>query len=181
MNQTLRSQSVSIADMDIYRRQPDLEQLQSHFQSLSSTKRSRNRGMVLSSQGWQKLVQAGVLHDEFGNRYTYEQLSERSLLDERTVSRLLSCEVKVDKSTLKTFFRAFKLSLEAGDCSSSGGNGSSVETFDALPHAALTKQGIKLEQLVEELIQLKQRLRDYDRLLHRLGLTESHVNQQLEA
>jgi hypothetical protein len=36
------------------------------------------------------------------DRYTYEQLSERSSLDDRPVSRLFCCEVKVDRRTLKT-------------------------------------------------------------------------------
>jgi hypothetical protein len=71
--------------------------------------------MVLSEQGRQKLAQANVLHDEFGNRYSYERLSERSLLDKRTVSRILSCEVKVDKRTLKIFFAAFGLRLDEND------------------------------------------------------------------
>ena len=31
------------------------------------------------------------------DRYTYEQLSERSSLDDRPVSRLFCCEVKVDR------------------------------------------------------------------------------------
>lgn len=80
-----------------------------------SHKRNRNRGVVLSEQGWQKLAQANVLHDELGNRYTYERLSERSLLNERTISRILSCEVRVDKRTLKIFFAAFRLQLDEAD------------------------------------------------------------------
>lgn len=79
-------------------------------------------------------MQAGVLYDESGYRYTYEQLSERSHLDERTVSRLLSCEAKVDKRTLKTFFQAFNLSLEAGDYLSHSGDGNAM-TLAPYPHA----------------------------------------------
>lgn len=49
-------------------------------------------------------MQAGVLYNDFGERYTFEELSDRSLLDARTVSRILSCEVKVDKRTFRSFF-----------------------------------------------------------------------------
>jgi hypothetical protein len=69
-----------------------------------SSKRSRNRGVILSQRGWHKLKQTGALYDRWGNRYTYELLAERSLLDTRTVSRILGHEVKVDKRTLKIFF-----------------------------------------------------------------------------
>ncbi len=127
------------------------------------------------------MIQAGVLHNEFGERYTYEQLSGRSILDARTVSRLLSCEVKVDKNTLKTFFHAFNLSLAANDYTLSKSNGASDITPDASIHAASTVQRVEFEQLVEELIQLKQRLREYERLFHQLGLNENHVTQQLGA
>jgi hypothetical protein len=77
--------------------------------------KSRKRGVVLTQAGWQKLKQAGVLYDELGKRYTHEDLGERSLLDARTVSHVISCEVKVDRRTLTTFFRAFDLQLEPDD------------------------------------------------------------------
>jgi hypothetical protein len=54
---------------------------QPRSQASSSQQRHRNRGVMLSQQGWQKLTQAGVLHDPWGNRYSYETLSERSLLN----------------------------------------------------------------------------------------------------
>jgi hypothetical protein len=177
MTQALRSLRVSVASMDIYRWQHDPEQSQSH----SSPKRHRNRGVVLSCQGWQKLMQAEVLCDEFGCRYTYEQLSERSYLDERTVSRLLSCEIKVDKRTLRTFFRAFNLSLEADDYTLSNSDRSSATTPEAPTYAVPTTQSVKVEQLVEELSQLKQKMRDYERLFQRLGLSENHFGQPLHA
>lgn len=173
MNQTLQAQ-VPIASMDVYRLQHRLDQSQSH---LSSAKRSRNRGVFLSHQGLQKLIQANVLYNEFGERYTYEQLSERSRLDERTVSRLLFCEVKVDKNTLRTFFYAFNLLLEAGDYTSSKSDGASNIAPDTSIHTASTTQRVEFEQLVEELTQLKHRLKEYDRLFHQLGLNESYVSQ----
>lgn len=132
----------------------------------SSSKRSRNRGAVLTEQGWQKLLQAGALYDEFGKRYTHEVLSERSLLDVRTVSRVLSCEIKVDKRTLKAFFRAFNLQLEAGDYTIPG-----IESKSINGAASTSVQPTAdLQFLVEEVMQLQQRLlHDYRRLLDLLG------------
>lgn len=176
MTQTLHAQLASITSMNVCRRQNSAEQ-----SYLSSAKRSRNRGIILSRQGWQKLIQAGALCNEFGERYTYEQLSEQSHLDERTVSRLLSCEVKVDKSTVKTFFSAFNLLLEAGDYILSNSNRTVSTTSEVSTYAVSTKQAVDLEQLVEELSQLKQRMREYERLFHRLGLNENHFGQQLGA
>ena len=177
MIQALRAPLVSVASMDIYRWQHSSEQSHPH---LSSTKHNRNRGVILSRQGWQKLMQAGALCNEFGERYTYEQLGERSHLDERTVSRLLSCEIKVDKRTLKTFFRAFNLSLEAGDYTLSNSDRAGAITPEAPTYGVPTTQSVEVAQLVEELSQLKQRMREYDRLFHRLGLNENYVNQQIE-
>jgi len=50
-----------------------------------------------------------------GNRCSYETLSERSLLNNRTVSRILSCEVRGDRRSLKISFAAFGLHLNGSD------------------------------------------------------------------
>jgi hypothetical protein len=178
MSQTFRTQVSPIFSIDRYRRQNSFNPPQSHP---SSTKRNRNRGIFLSQQGWQKLSQAGVLNNELGQRYTYEQLSERSLLDMRTVSRLLSCEVKVDKNTLKTFFRAFNLPLEASDYTVSQCDRAHDVKPDIPMNTILMVQRAEFEQLVEELRQLKQCIKEYDRLLQQLGLSENLVNHQLRA
>jgi transcriptional regulator with XRE-family HTH domain len=171
MDHVLHAQLTPVISIDGYSRKHNFSQSKFHH---TPAKRGRNRGVVLSGQGWQKLMQAGALYNELGERYTYEQLSERSHLDERTVSRLLSCEVRVDKNTLRSFFRAFNLSLEAGDytiCRSERTNDiASVPSIH--PEAAI--QRAEFEQIVEELTQLKQQLREYDRLFHRLGLKESY-------
>ncbi|MBD3886493.1 hypothetical protein IFO70_32985 [Phormidium tenue FACHB-886] len=177
MSQTLHAQ-FSIAAMDVYRQQQRLDQIHS---DRDSAKRSRNRGVFLSQRGWQKLIQAGVLYNECGERYTYEQLSEQSLLDMRTISRLLSCEVKVDKRTLKTFFRAFNLSLEAGDYTSFQQDEVNDVKLDTSAHATLIVPRVEFDQLVEELRQLKQRIRDYHQLLQRLNFNEIYLNQHLES
>ncbi|MGL4618015.1 MAG: hypothetical protein ACRCZS_03015 [Chroococcidiopsis sp.] len=123
-----------------------------HRQSHSQTKKSRRRGFILTQQGRQKLVQGGVLYDDFSHRYTYEELSERSLLDSRTVSRILSCEVKVDKRTLKAFFCAFNLSLDTDDYASSKSNLARKTTVNFVAHypslsAATTKVSLSVEEL----------------------------------
>ena len=180
MTQALRSPLVSVASMDIYRWQHSPEQSHPHLSS-AKRKRKRNRGVILSRQGWQKLMQAGVLCDKLECRYTYEQLSERSHLDERTVSRLLSCEIKVDKRTLKTFFCAFNLSLEADDYTLSNSDKSGAIAPEAPTYAVPTTQSTEVEQLVEELNQLKQRMKEYERLFYRLGLNENYFGQRLGA
>ena len=171
MDHILSAQLIPIISIDGYSRKQNFSQAKFHH---APAKRSRTRGVVLSGQGWQKLMQAGALYNEFGERYTYEQLSERSQLDGRTVSRLLSSEVRVDKNTLRSFFRAFNLSLEAGDYTAYRNEPTNDITSVPSTHSAVGIQRAEFEQIVEELTQLKQRLREYDRLFHRLVLKESH-------
>ncbi len=80
---------------------------------LSRTK--RKRGLVLTPQGWQKLQEAKVLQRQSGERYTFEELSEQTELDRRTVVRILGREAGVDKRTLEIFFSAFNLKLDRSD------------------------------------------------------------------
>ncbi|UBF29962.1 DUF4423 domain-containing protein (plasmid) [Kovacikia minuta CCNUW1] len=176
MNHVLQAQLTPILSMDDYSRKHNLSQARSHP---LPAKRGRARGVVLSDQGWQKLMQAGVLYTDMGERHTYEQLSERSQLDERTVSRLLSCEVRVDKSTLRSFFRAFNLSLEADDYIPCRNERTNDLTPVPSTFATVAIQRAEFEQIVEELAQLKRRLREYDRLFHHLGLSEGNGGQQI--
>ncbi|WP_339377503.1 hypothetical protein [Calothrix sp. NIES-2100] len=53
--------------------------------------------------------------------------------------------------------------------------------LDASNHATLTVQRVEFERLVEELSQLKQCIRKYDRLFQQLGLNKNHISQQLGA
>ncbi len=78
-------------------------------------RRSRKRGVVLTHQGWQKLLQAGVVYNPAGDRYSLEELSEKTLLDPRTIFRIMNRELGVDRRTLNTFFTAFNLQLEPED------------------------------------------------------------------
>jgi len=84
-------------------------------------KQRRKRGVILTAQGLDKLQQAKT-QSEFesngGRRYTYELLSEKTGLAVDTLMKVLACEDKVDKQTLKYFFRAFNLILSSEDYSS---------------------------------------------------------------
>lgn len=84
----------------------------------SQEKQRRKRGVILNVQGLEKLLQAKT-QSEFetnaGNRYTLEGLSEKTGLAVDTLMKILKCEEKVDKQTLKSCFRAFNLILEAKD------------------------------------------------------------------
>jgi WD40 repeat protein len=81
-------------------------------------KPKRRRGVILSSQGQQKLSLArrqSEIQENFGDRYTIEELSERTRLSLSTVTKVLEARIGVDKQTIDAFFAAFGLQLERGD------------------------------------------------------------------
>ncbi|HEY9600953.1 MAG TPA: NB-ARC domain-containing protein [Allocoleopsis sp.] len=83
------------------------------------SKRKRDRGVILTHQGWQKLQrakQAVEVQQNWGQRFTFEQLSDRTGLSQQTVSRILKRKEGVDKQSLEYFLRAFSLELSQGDC-----------------------------------------------------------------
>lgn len=121
--------------------------------SVTPSKASRKRGVILTQQGLQKLIKSNALCDRYGNRHSYEVLAGFSQLDPRTISRILSCETKIDKRTLKIFFNAFDLQLQPEDYT--------LPETNSVPSAIST----------DELMQLKQRIvQDYNRLLTLLNL-----------
>jgi len=142
-------------------------------QATGSRQSHRNRGVMLSQQGWQKLTQAGVLDDQWGNRYSYETLSERSLLNQRTVSRILSCEVKVDKRSLKIFFAAFGLQLNGDDYLTATCDPAN-QTIASLSHYLnSTVHSVETTLSYQELVALHQQLQqDLQHLSHLLHLYE---------
>ncbi len=78
----------------------------------------RRRGIILTAQGWEKLLQAksdAEYEYNSGKRYTLEALSELTGLDANTLSKVWSQETPVDKRTLKSCFAAFKLTLASTD------------------------------------------------------------------
>ncbi|HEY9659239.1 MAG TPA: NB-ARC domain-containing protein, partial [Allocoleopsis sp.] len=100
----------------------------------SPGKAKRGRGVILTTQGWQKLQQAKQsVEDEqnWGKRLTLEQLSERSGLSEITVSRILKRNNAIDRQTLEYFFRAFDLELEQGDCTLPESASEALEALEA--------------------------------------------------
>ena len=80
---------------------------------MSKTKR-RRRGVILTLEGSQTLKQARAkseYENNFGERYTYEKLSELTNLDLHTVKRILNAKKGSDKRSLEHFFMAFDLEL----------------------------------------------------------------------
>lgn len=83
-----------------------------------ASKRRRRRGIILTSHGLQKLLDAKVkaeFNENQGNRYTLEALSERTGLAVDTLTKVFACESKVDKQTLKILYRSFELNLQDED------------------------------------------------------------------
>ncbi|WP_228059432.1 WD40 domain-containing protein [Plectonema radiosum] len=78
----------------------------------------RNRGVILTLKGWDKLQSAkftAELDDNGGNNFTLEELSDRTCLALHTISKILGrCEA-VDRSSLQSTFATFKLELEKSD------------------------------------------------------------------
>ncbi len=81
-------------------------------------KQRRKRGVVLTSVGLKKLQEARYqveLEENNGDKYTLEELSDRTQLAPFTVAKVLAAEEGVDKQTLALFFRAFNLQLDQAD------------------------------------------------------------------
>jgi AAA-like domain len=78
----------------------------------------RRRGVLLTSQGLEKLQKAkneAENRENSGHRYTLEALSERTGLAVDTLMKVFGNEAGVDKQTLKICFSAFNLILEPKD------------------------------------------------------------------
>jgi WD40 repeat protein len=83
-----------------------------------NAKKNRRRGVVLSFAGQQKLETARRQLEKatnMGDRFTLEELSERTQLAISTITRVLEAQSGVDKLTLDQFFAAFDLLLERKD------------------------------------------------------------------
>lgn len=84
-----------------------------------SSKSRRDRGVILTTKGWQKLQQAmqtAEAEQNWGQRFTREQLSDCTGLSLQTISRILKREAAVDRLSIEYFLRGFELSLSPGDC-----------------------------------------------------------------
>ncbi len=85
-------------------------------------KQKRKRGLTLTPEGLQKLQSGKIAledRENYGKRYTLEDLSERVKVNSVTISKVLSREEGVDKKTLELFFQAFNLELEKADYTNS--------------------------------------------------------------
>ena len=81
-------------------------------------KRRGKRGVLLTSEGWEKLqnaLQEWENQENSAKRYTIESLIEITKLDPATISKVLHREVGVDRRTLEKFFRGFSLELDKSD------------------------------------------------------------------
>ena len=84
----------------------------------ASPKRRRQRGVILTDAGLSRFLSAKVdaeHTDNGGQRYTLEALSELTAIGIDTLTKVLGCEMRVDKQTLKCCFRAFGLDLQPDD------------------------------------------------------------------
>ena len=81
---------------------------------MTKLKQKRNRGVVLTPQGLEKLQAARSqleYQKNFGERYTYEKISELTNLDLNTIKKVLVGKEGVDKRSLERCFLAFDLQL----------------------------------------------------------------------
>lgn len=82
------------------------------------SKSRRNRGVILTIHGWDKFhaAKAQAEFDEnYGNRFTLEELSDRTSLALHTINKVLKRTESVDKQSLQYAFRAFGLELSKSD------------------------------------------------------------------
>ncbi|MEC4811681.1 MAG: NB-ARC domain-containing protein [Scytonema sp. PMC 1069.18] len=85
---------------------------------MKSTKQKRKRGLILTPEGLQRLQAAKLaseLDENYGNRYTLEDLADRIGINTATISKVLSRGEGVDRKTLELFFQAFNIELDR-DC-----------------------------------------------------------------
>ena len=85
---------------------------------INRPKPRRKRGVVLTSEGLAKFHEAksnAEFEENSGNRYTLEDLSNRTGLAIDTLMKVLHSRVKVDKQTLRCCFRTFNLVLNKSD------------------------------------------------------------------
>jgi WD40 repeat protein/transcriptional regulator with XRE-family HTH domain len=82
----------------------------------------RKRGVALTPKGLEKLQEAkrkSEVEKNFGNRYTLEEISERSGLYTGTISKVMNREGGVDKRTVEELYKVFNLTLDKSDYLSS--------------------------------------------------------------
>jgi hypothetical protein len=86
--------------------------------SKSPSKAKRIRGVILTLYGWDKFQAAKAqaeFDENYGNRFTLEELSDRTSLALHTIAKVLRRTESVDKQSLQYAFRAFGLELSKSD------------------------------------------------------------------
>lgn len=79
---------------------------------------ARVRGVILSGYGWQRFQttkQQIELEENWGKRFTQEELNERTGLSLNTLARITKRELGVDRQSLELLFQAFGLDLTKAD------------------------------------------------------------------
>lgn len=83
-----------------------------------STRQKRYRGVILTTQGRKKLESAILAEQNnhnWGERYSIQQLADRTQLSPATIRKILDNDCLLDKSSIRIFFRSFGLKLLADD------------------------------------------------------------------
>jgi hypothetical protein len=140
------------------------------------SKSRRNRGVILTIHGWDKFQAAKAqaeLDENYGNRFTLEELSDRTRLALNTITKVLRRTESVDKQSLQYAFRAFGLELSKSDYTHPTFSLEAWETFQENPQqdwgeAADVSQFYGRE---DELFQLRQwSIEEHCRLVALLGI-----------
>ncbi|HZG39708.1 MAG TPA: hypothetical protein VEZ50_13590, partial [Nodosilinea sp.] len=109
---------------------------------MTAAKKSRRRGVVLSPAGQRKLDTARRQLEKnlnSGDRFTLEDISDRTRLALSTVTRVLDGQHGVDKQTLDQFFAAFDLLLERTDYQHPhSGDAPLLESAPAISHPPIS-------------------------------------------
>lgn len=83
---------------------------------MNSVKPQRNRGRILSDQGWKKLEDASwKTFKKVVDDFTNEQLKDLTGLDEDTITKILRRERGADQRSINRLFNPFGLQLQEGD------------------------------------------------------------------
>jgi WD40 repeat protein len=84
-------------------------------------KPKRNRGLILTLEGWQKLQNAKLaweFRENNGSKFTLEEFSEQAGITPVTFRKVVTRETGVDKRTLVRLFMMFNLELDKSDYTS---------------------------------------------------------------
>ncbi|MEH2260678.1 NB-ARC domain-containing protein [Nostoc sp.] len=124
----------------------------------------RKRGVALTTKGLQKIKEAkhqSEAKENFGNRYTLEEMSVHSGLYSATISKVLNREGGVDKQTIEKLFSVFNLKIDKSDYTSSNNR---LDWGEAIFNSAFYGR-------IEELITLEQWiLNEHCQLVALLGI-----------